>query len=155
MNLRKAANQDASAIQKVVFDVLVEYGLSPDPTGADKDLAAVEAYYHQKKGYFGVVETETGVVATTGIMRINEATCELRKMYILRDYRGKGLGQYLLEFSINKAKELGYQRMILETASPLKEAIALYKKFGFQAYTPENLIFRCDQAFELQLSEAP
>lgn len=151
MNIRQAFNNDAAGIQKVVFDALVEYGLSPDPNDADKDLAAVEQYYHARNGYFGVVESQGRIIATTGVFQISAETCELRKMYILKNHRGEGLGKYLLTFSINKARELGYQRMVLETASPLKEAIALYKKYGFKPYTPQHLIFRCDQAYELLL----
>lgn len=152
MNIRRALNADAADIQTVVFEVLIEYGLTPDPQDADKDLAAVEDYYHARNGYFGVVESAGKIIATTGVLQINPQTCELRKMYIFKSHRGKGLGKQLLTFSIEKAKQLGYQRMVLETASPLKEAIALYKKYGFKPYTPQHLIFRCDQAFELILS---
>jgi hypothetical protein len=41
--------------------------------------------------------------------------------------------------------------MILETASALKEAIALYKSYGFAEYTPDHLSSRCDQAYMLEL----
>jgi putative acetyltransferase len=54
-----------------------------------------------------------------------------------------------MEFALSKAKELG--RVILETASPLKEAIGLYKRYGFKEFNPEHLSARCDQAFELYL----
>jgi len=42
--------------------------------------------------------------------------------------------------------------MILETASPLKEAVSLYKKYDFVSYYPEHLADRCDQAFKLELT---
>ena len=41
--------------------------------------------------------------------------------------------------------------MGIETATPLKEAVALYKKFGFNEYQPTHMAARCDQAFELYL----
>ncbi len=151
MKIRAAQNSDSEEIKTVVFEVLKEYGLSPDPGNTDADLDSIEEYYHQNGGFFGVVEDEGAIVATVGIYRVTEITCELRKMYALPDQRGKGLGKKLMEFTIKTAKDLGFNRIILETATPLREAIALYKKYGFQEYTPSHMAARCDQAFELHL----
>ena len=151
MNIREARNSDAENIKSVVFNVLKEYGLAPDPGSTDKDLDDIENYYLANGGYFGVIEQNNKIVATVGIYKLNEKTCELRKMYALPNQRGNGLGKKLMEFSLNKAKELGFNRMVLETASPLVEAIALYKKYGFTEYSPEHLSARCDQAFEKYL----
>ena len=76
--------------------------------------------------------------------------CELRKMYLAKSERGKGLGKALLEHSINKAKELGFKKITLETASVLKEAIALYLKYGFKPFEGENCA-RCDQSYYLDI----
>ena len=151
MNLRPASNADSEKIKSVVFTVLKEYGLKPDSNSADKDLDSIEESYFSNNGFFGVLEIENVIVATVGLHKVNENTCELRKMYSLPSQRGKGLGKSIMEFALSKAKELGYSRVILETASPLKEAIGLYKKYGFKEFNPEHLSARCDQAFELHL----
>lgn len=151
MNLRPASNLDSEQIKSVVFTVLKEYGLRPDSNSTDKDLDAIEESYFSNNGFLGVIEVENVIVATVGLHRVDENTCELRKMYSLPSQRGKGLGKRMLEFALSKARELGYSRVILETASPLKEAIGLYRKYGFRAFNPEHLSTRCDQAFELYL----
>lgn len=151
MNLRPATNADSEQIKNVVFSVLKEYGLEPDSSSTDKDLDSIEESYFANNGFFGVVEAEGSIVASVGLHKVTPTTCELRKMYSLPSQRGKGLGKSLIEFALSKAKELGYNRVILETASPLKEAIGLYKKYGFKEYKPEHLAPRCDQAFELYL----
>ncbi len=151
MNLRPANNADSERIKTVVFTVLNEYGLKPDSNSTDKDLDSIEESYFSNNGFFGVVEIEGLVVATVGLHKIDASTCELRKMYSLPSQRGRGLGKSIMEFALSKAKELGYTRVILETASPLKEAIGLYKKYGFKEFSPEHLSARCDQAFELYL----
>ncbi len=151
LNIRKAVDSDADAVKALVFDVLAEYGLAPDPDGTDQDLDAIEQHYHRNGGYFGVVEAQGSIVATLGIYRVDDNTCELRKMYTRPSQRGKGLGKALVEFAMSTARELGYRRMTLETATPLVEAIALYKKYGFVEYTPAHLAGRCDQAFETTL----
>jgi putative acetyltransferase len=151
MNLRPATNADSEQIKSVVFSVLKEYGLKPDSNSTDKDLDSIEESYFLNNGFFGVVEIENSIVATVGLHQVDATICELRKMYSLPSQRGKGLGKSIIEFALSKAKELGYKRVILETASPLKEAIGLYKKYGFKEFTPEHLSSRCDQAFELYL----
>jgi putative acetyltransferase len=142
---------DSDVIKIVVFGALKEYGLEPDPGNTDEDLDSIESYYSENGGYFGVVEECNSIVATIGLYRVDETTCELRKMYVLPDYRGKGLGKSLMEFALKKAKEMGFKRVVLETASPLKEAIGLNKWFGFQEFEPEHMAPRCDQAMELYL----
>ena len=151
MEIRKAQNSDADAIKALVFAVLKEYGLKPDPHATDRDLDNIEENYFNNKGYFGVIVENNSIIATVGLHKESESTCELRKMYCLPHSRGKGLGKIILEFSLQKAKALGYSRIVLETASPLKEAIALYKKYGFVEYLPEHMSARCDQAYELYL----
>jgi putative acetyltransferase len=151
LNIRRANDNDSDKIKSVVFEVLGEYGLKPDTGSTDKDLDSIEESYQENNGFFGVVEEEGKIVATVGIHRVDTKTCELRKMYALPSQRGKGLSNSLMEFSIKKARELGYKRIVLETATPLKEAISLYKKFGFTEYIPDHMAARCDQAFELYL----
>lgn len=154
VKIRDAKNSDSDAVKRVVFSTLIEYGLTPDSITTDKDLDSIEENYFLKGGYFGVVEQNNQIVATVGLHRENDTTCELRKMYCLHSARGQGLGKQLLEFSIQKARELGFTRMVLETASPLKEAIGLYKKYGFVHFKSDHMSARCDQAYELNLTNS-
>ena len=148
--LLPANNQQTEAIQNVVFSVLREYGL--EPGAIDFCLENIELNYFQKGGHFYVlVDEHNTIVATGGLYAIDKDNAEIRKMYLLPEHRGQGLGKWILTALIDKAKELGFQRIELETASVLKEAIGLYKKFGFQAFCPPHIAARCDQAYELRL----
>jgi len=150
--LRRATNQDREKITTLVFEVLREYGLSPDPGSTDADLTDVESHYHGRGGIFDVLETADGaVVGSVGLYPVIGSTCELRKMYLHPSFRGKGLGRHLLEHALKRAKQLGFARVTLETASVLKEAIDLYQSYGFRPYAPDHLAGRCDQAHYLDL----
>ena len=151
LNIRAAKSTDAERIKRLVFSVLEEYGLQPDPECTDRDLDDIDNIYHGNGGFFGVAEHEGRMVATLGICRMDAVTCELRKMYLHTELRGKGLGKELLDYSLAKARKLQFQRVVLETATPLVEAIALYRKYGFRKYCPKHMSARCDQAFELAL----
>ena len=75
-------------------------------------------------------------------------------MYLHRAYRGKGLGRRLLEDALARARQAGFRRITLETASVLKEAIRLYERYGFKPFRPDHLSCRCDQAYVLELVKA-
>ncbi len=60
-----------------------------------------------------------------------DGTCELVKLYLSPNARGKGIGKLLLAKCITVAKEMGYKRMYIETMPELKIAIPMYEKFGF------------------------
>ncbi len=151
MNFRRAHNADASAIQDVVFSTLREYGLKPDPKKTDLDLTDLDRSYFLKGGYFEICEWQGEVVGTWGLLPLSKDSCELRKMYLKSMHRGKGLGKTMIERALKKARELGFKRVELETASVLREALDLYQKYGFKPVTGKRLAHRCDQAFELFL----
>ncbi len=151
MNFRQALAADIEVIKDVIFSVLKEYGLQPDPGETDKDLNDLNQFYFSKGGYFEVCEIEGNIVGSWGLYHLNEHSCELRKMYLKSNQRGKGLGTMMISRAIKKAHDLGFKRVELETASVLKEAIGLYQKYGFKPVTGKHLAQRCDQAFELYL----
>lgn len=151
--LRRATNADCEPVRTLVFTVLGEYGLRPDPAGTDADLDDIEQSYFARGGTFSVLEDEDGsVVGAYGLYPVQGRTCELRKMYLRRTHRGRGLGKFLLEDALASARQLGFTAVTLETASVLKEAIALYKRYGFVPCPNDHLAARCDQAYVLHLS---
>jgi putative acetyltransferase len=151
--LRPANNTDCGNIADLVYGILREYDLTPDPACTDADIKDVESSYFGRGGTFFVLETEDGsIIGAYGLYPGEEHTCELRKMYLHKAHRGKGLGKFLLEDALSKARQVGFERIILETASVLKEAIALYKSYVFVEYNPQHMSSRCDQAYRLELN---
>jgi putative acetyltransferase len=150
--LRLANNKDSEKVAELVYGILKEYGLKPDPGATDIDLKDIEQSYFERGGAFYVLEEEDeAIIGAYGLYLIDKQTCELRKMYLHGSYRGKGLGKLLLEDALSKARQIGFKKMTLETTSVLKEAISLYKSYGFVEYKPEHLSSRCDQVFMLVL----
>ena len=151
ITFRMATNRDGEKIKQIVFGVLREYGLEPDCGGTDADLNDIEANYGGRGGLFEVLETLEGeIVGTVGLYPITTETVELRKMYFAKEIRNLGLGKQTLRRMIQRAEEFGFKRIYLETNTRLKEAIGLYRKFGFTE-TDERHAARCDQAFILNL----
>ena len=152
--IRPATNNDRQAILDLVAGVLQEYGLKTDPCTNDSDLADIEASYHRRGGIFDVLEDRQGaVVGSVGLYPLDSKSCELRKMYVRKELRGRGLGKRLLEHALSNARRLGFSRVTLETSARLKEARQLYSRYGFQPFAAQHLAKRCDEAFELDLED--
>jgi putative acetyltransferase len=161
--LRVARPEDEAAVRDLVFDVLREYGLPPDPGRTDADLAGLPRCYVDAGGTFDVLvardpgrgEGGEEVVGTVGLMPVAAGEVELRKMYLRPDWRGRGEGKRLLRHALARAGELGFRRVVLETASSMREARALYEAHGFRRYDPPHLSSRCDRAYALELAPDP
>jgi putative acetyltransferase len=151
--IRAYRREDASAVREIVFGVLEEFGLAPDHAGTDVDLSDVELHYLAPGGGFWVVEDGRGrIVGTCGLWLDPDAParCELRKMYLLPDWRGRGLGGQLLETALGHARKVGRTRVELETNRAMTAAIGLYESRGFREIEGETCA-RCDRRFALEI----
>lgn len=152
ISIRPATNADGEKIKTLVFGVLREYGLQPDPDGTDVDLSDIEANYIRAGGAFEILEDDKGnLLGTVGLFPMDKTTVELRKMYFDKTLRGRGLGKKTLERMIERSRELGFKKIYLETASVLREAIGLYEKYGFEPTVEGIHSRRCDAAYFLDL----
>ena len=152
-HIRLATNRDGERIRALVFAVLAEYGLQPDAETSESDLKDIEATYLKPGGVFELVEDERGNLAgTVGLCPLDENTCKLRKMYLIPEARGKGLGRRMLERAIEHARRLGFKTIILETVSVMKEAVRLYTRSGFRPKQQKAVSPRCDQTYFLDLT---
>ena len=150
--LRRATNVDCRAVLSLVSSILTEYGLPTDPEGIDADMQDIEANYDKAGGVFYVLEAPDGrIIGSVAVAPMPDGSCELRKMYLARSHRGQGLGRLLLDTAITEARRMNARRITLETATTLKEAITLYRQYGFEPYHNPHLCFRCDQAYALDL----
>ena len=71
------------------------------------------------------------IAGTSSLMTAGDGVYELAKMAVTDAYKGKGIGNALIEFCIAKAKEAGAEKLILYSNTGLTAAINLYKKYGF------------------------
>jgi len=115
---------------------LLEHGFEYDRL-KDADLKDIQEYYFSKGGTFLVGIANGKVVGTAGVRKVNENLCEIRRIYLIKEFRDKGYGKQLFEAALDFAEKT-CPAVILKTDSTLTKAIDMYLKHGFTFHKEER-----------------
>lgn len=129
ITIQRLSNNMVDAAKCVIIEVCSEF-FGRDPVDfADMDEAS--SCYAHPSGIFLVLLDGERVVGTGAIRRLDEQTGELKRMWFLSPYRGKGYGKRMLELLLAFARSAGYTRVRLDTSPVLIAANRLYRRLGF------------------------
>jgi GNAT superfamily N-acetyltransferase len=99
----------------------------------DKELAGLPGDYAPPAGRLLLAEYEGQLAGCIALHKLEDAVSEMKRLYLRPQFRGKGLGRALANRIIAEARQIGYQRMRLDTVEPvMKDAVAMYRKLGFR-----------------------
>ncbi|MBN4085430.1 GNAT family N-acetyltransferase [Flavobacteriaceae bacterium AH-315-B10] len=133
--IREIKPEDNSSIEQIIKDIFPEFNI-PLVGTAYEDIETpnmFESYQGENEVYF-VIEENGTVYGGGGIKPLRDfvtEVCELQKMYFSPTIRGKGLGEKIFNKCIQAAKEFGFKKCYLESASQLRTAIHIYENNGF------------------------
>ena len=88
--------------------------------------------YVPPEGVFYILKIKKNVVGMGAFIKLNVNTGVIKRMYIRPNYRGKGFGKGLLRHLLNKGKEFGCSRILLDTGLFMTAAQHVYRSAGFQ-----------------------
>ena len=104
---------------------------SLDEQNYSEEMEHLEDKYGLPDGRLYLLMDREKAAASVALHKIDEQTCELKRLYVKPEYRRQGIAEMLLDRLISEARETGYSYMVLDTMPALKEAIRLYEKKGF------------------------
>ncbi len=105
---------------------------------------------HNFKGFWCMFDGGK-IIGAVAVHELNSKDCELKSLYLLEKYHGRGYGKNLLQKAILFAKEYGYEKMYLDSLSTSEKAVALYRKTGFVDTEKYNDSVRSDVFMVLNL----
>lgn len=94
-------------------------------------LGKPEKYIIEPGGQIFFVKNNDQIISCVALMKIDDGIFELTKMAVSPDHRGKQIGQKLMKFTINYAKDQDWQELIIYSSRKLENALHIYRKFGF------------------------
>ena len=100
------------------------------------ELATLSDHYGPPAGCFVLASWSGRLVACGGVRPFKDSACEMKRLYVTPDHRGKGIGQAIATALIDRARELGYKEILLDTLSSMQDALRLYARLGFAAAAP-------------------
>ena len=103
----------------------------------DRELASLPGEYAPPDGRLLLAFEDEELAGCIALRKIRATTCEMKRLFLRPEFRGRGLGRVLVERIIEEARQIGYTQMCLDTLpGRMDQAIALYKSIGFKEIEP-------------------
>ena len=100
--------------------------------GTLDDMDDIQQTYFENEGTFLVMTEDEQIIGTGAIRKMDNETCELKRVWLLFEYHGRGLGYQMIQELFAFARAKGYRRIRLETdRENQNRAFQLYKRLGF------------------------
>lgn len=136
ITIRTILPEDNPAIAATIRNTLAEFGANK-PGTAYFDAATDDMFSSFQipgsRYHVGLIDNRIGggggIYPSAGLPA---GVCEMVKMYLSPQARGKGLGKQLIEECLSFARSYGYEQVYIETMPELEKAVSIYEKFGFQ-----------------------
>ena len=103
----------------------------------EKELAELPGEYSPPAGRLLLAAHGSQLAGCAALHKLENEICEMKRLYVRPEFRGKGLGRVLAERLVADAREIGYKRLRLDTVEPvMRNAVGLYRKLGFREIAP-------------------
>lgn len=126
-----------SDVERLIRAYLDELPFEIDFQDLDREMAELPAEYGPPTGAALLVVDDGGTaVGVVGVRRFDGTDAELKRMYIAPEARGMGTGRALGAAAVSIARDLGYERLLLDTVDTMTAAIGTYQALGFVEIEP-------------------
>ena len=100
------------------------------------ELASLPGEYAVPRGALFLARVDGAAVGCIGLRPFSGDTGELKRLYVVPEFRDRGLARSLVSAAIAAARRIGYTALVLDTLASMHPAITLYESFGFKRTPP-------------------
>jgi GNAT superfamily N-acetyltransferase len=105
--------------------------------GFEEELRGLPGKYSEPEGRLLLAYSDQPLAGCIALRKLEEGVCEVKRLYVREGFRGHKIGVRLIEEAIEAAREIGYEKMRLDTFAPkMGEAVKLYESHGFREIPP-------------------
>lgn len=138
-----ASQKDLEEIKALFREYEKFLGVSLCFQNFEEELARLPAKYAEPEGSIFIAKVDGKSAGCIALWKLEEGVCEMKRLYLKRDFQGLGLGKKLAQTIIEEAQAKGYKKMKLDTLRRLESANHLYKSLQFTEtnsynYNPED-----------------
>lgn len=126
------AATDLAAVRELINEYAASLGVDLSFQHIEEELATLATFYETML----VAREEEGIAGCVALRRVDDEICEMKRLYIRPQFRGRGIGRALIEGIIDVARTRGYTRMRLDTLPSMRDAMRMYEAFGFVDIPP-------------------
>lgn len=137
-NIRAANSPSEIAAIKLLFrDYEQSLRIDLCFQGFEQELASLPGKYGPPGGELLLaLDREGNPIGCVALRPIDQQVCEMKRLYVDPSARGLGLGSALVESILEAGRRIGYREMRLDTLPTMEQAVALYRRFGFEPIEP-------------------
>jgi ribosomal protein S18 acetylase RimI-like enzyme len=138
MNIIQLSTHDQIELVRELFKEYENWlGINLCFQNFEKELAELPGDYAPPQGQLLLAMDDGRIAGCIALRKIGDGICEMKRLFVRSEFRGKGLGRKLVEAIISEARKIGYERMRLDTLpGKMDQAIALYRSLGFTEIEP-------------------
>lgn len=131
---------------RVLFSEYTKMLIANDPSiqeyltiqNYEEEIRHLEIKYGMPDGRLYLAYEGKKLAGCIGLRKIDSKNCEMKRLYVRPNFRGKKIGRQLVETILTDAKEIGYSHILLDTLPFLQHAIRLYQAYGFYEIASYN-----------------
>ena len=129
--------EQIAAIRELFLEYAQSLGFSLCFQSFDQELASLPGDYAPPHGRLLLATSEDTPAGCVALHSLSPGICEMKRLYVRPNFRGKGLGKVLAEHVSVEGRNIGYKQLRLDTVEPrMQTAVAMYRKLGFREVAP-------------------
>ena len=133
---RAESEEDIRHVRELISEYVASLDFDLRFQHFDEEFVELPGEYATPDGCLLLAMQETKLAGCVALRKITKGVCEMKRLYVRPEFRGKGIGKDLAAAIIEEARKIGYTQMRLDTVPSMKEAVALYRSLGFKEIRP-------------------